>query len=294
MGRSGLSASVCPFITLVWLQNRNGCPGCQHAYDIDFYNKKFYNISDMKRLGESLAVVAASAALLNGDTVQPSLAQMAPEARLAIAERYASCDITAVTTGKPETTERHRDPRSILDVSIVVEKTHTAKMYEQVFEEDDTVVWYEPVGSVAYVDKGPKENADTEFGLGEPVVNARDIQTLEGGQTEAVLSWYPPADYLSGVKIGVYVINTTATFGSETTLNSESVGVTYCGSLESVSDGVAVTEWRSVGHLPGMSGFIVSHECEFGGAGAGPLGGLSDEQQPGCTPWRQESYTGRP
>jgi hypothetical protein len=285
MGRSGLSASVCPFITLVWLQNRNGCPGCQHAYDIDFLQQKCYSTSLMKRMRETLAVVAASAALISGDTAQPTLAEMAPDARLEIAQRYAACAIREVVLNTAVFQAGDRHPRNRLDIAVEVKKTPQAEMYEKIYAEDDTVVWDEPVGSTAVIDRGA-ENATTEFGLGQPVTNGRDLLPLEGENNAGVLTWYPRNDYTPGTRMHVYVTNHTQTYtlgqSPKPDPEPESVGFTYCGTLQASAENGKVTAWEPQGNFAGLNSVVFSRECEL----------VPFDNQPGafnteCPDWQQ-------
>jgi|GEM_PF-4828973 len=238
----------------------------------------------MKRMHRALTAAAASAALISGDTTQPTLAEMAPDARVEIAQRYASCNIGEVVlnTAVFDTGDEH--DRNRLDVAVEVKKTPYAEMYEKVYAEDDTVMWDEPVGSAAAIELG-EENVYTQFGIGHPVVSGKDFLPLEGENTAGVLTWYPRNDYKSGTRMHVYVTNHTQTFtlgdpnpGPE----PESIGFTYCGTLDATSENGKVTAWEDQGHVAGIGSMVFSRECEL----------VPFEDQPGayneeCPDWQR-------
>lgn len=49
----------------------------------------------------------------------------------------------------------------------------------------------------------------------------------------------------------------------DTVMWDEAVGFTYCGTLEAASDGDRVTGWANLGHLPELSSFVLTRECEL-------------------------------
>ena len=244
----------------------------------------------MRRFGEAIAIATTSVALMgvSGDTVQPSLEQMAPDARVAVAERYASCDVTNVELDQTTRKIRgDRNARNSLIVGVTVVKTADALMYEKIYAEDDTVMWDEPVGGGAYINLGAKENAETQYDLGLPVTEQGDFgAAMSGEKPTGSLRFAPRADYKAGTQMNVYVSNHTMTYDFDGGHKSEAVGYTYCGTLEASADDGRVTDWRNIGHLPELTSFVIARECDMQVDVQGSIAVTVDANDT-CTDWQR-------
>lgn len=191
--------------------------------------------------GDAVPQAAPAAAVERADPVD--LAAIAPAARKSIANRYDHCEVTEVQDAhivkdRPDLVGQTRPGfTDEVRVSFKVHETDGAKYYEDLYKDDDRVMWepQTPMGRVPVKGK----HGDDSYG---EYIAGPSVLTTQGNATEFTLPLYPSTDIKPGTRVGIFLNQEVDSprgldGGSEMPVNLK---VEYCGSMVLGAEGWAL------------------------------------------------------